>query len=534
MPTIPNARTIPALLKELAETYPDREALMAADKRFTYSQLLAEVRAFAKGLSAMGVGNGSRVAILMGNKWEWIIADLAVCSLGGIMVSVNTWVTARELAYILSHSDADTLVYTSRFLKYDYAAMLTELEPHAEAMPKLKRFIHVGVEGYKDSVPFNDVYGLGENVPEKTLDDAAAAVDPLDVTYLLYTSGSTSTPKGVQLQHYGLIENMWNIGERMHCTHEDRLWLAVSLYWGLGCENALFNIFTHGGCLVLQEHFEAGEALRIIEEERCTLYYGTPNMAQAMAEHPDRPKRDLTTLRSGGATGLPDQLQRVVDLGAKEICHIYGLTETYGNCTVTDGKLDAASKRFATVGRPLDGVDLRVVDPETFAPLPAGGTGEVQVRRYVTKGYYKDEDKNRDAFTPDGYFRTGDLGLLDDEGYLHFRGRMKEMIKTGGINVAPAEVEEILMQQEGVQLAFVVGVPDAVRDEIIGAVVVTERDPGPGAEKKLAEALKKELAAYKMPRAYRFVREIDLPLTTTGKVKKNELANLFLEVPADA
>lgn len=531
---IPNARTVPTLLAELAQTYPDREALVARTRRFTYASLQEEVRSFAKGLSAMGVGKGSRVAILMGNKWEWIVADLAVCSLGGIMVAVNTWVTARELAYILKHSDADTLVYVDRFLKYDYLAMLAELEPHSESLPRLRRLIHVGEKGYAGSIPFSSVYERGREVPDEVIDRAAGAIDPQDVTYLLYTSGSTSTPKGVQIQHYGLIENMWNIGERMHATHEDRLWLAVSLYWGLGCENALFNIFTHGGCLVLQEHFDAGEALRIIEEERCTLYYGTPNMAQAMAEHPDRPKRDLSSLRSGGATGSPDQLKRVADLGAKEICHIYGLTETYGNCAVTDGRLDPPNKRFATVGRPLDGVDLRIVDPQTLAPVPPGGTGEIQVRRYVTIGYYKDEDKNRDAFTSDGYFRTGDFGILDEDGYLHFRGRMKEMIKTGGINVAPAEVEEILMQQDGVKLAFVVGVPDKVRDEIIAAVVVTEEAPDAGKEKKLAEALKKQLAAYKMPRAYRFVREADLPLTTTGKVKKNELSNLFLDQSLDS
>src|SRR5690606_23928607 len=159
-------------------------------------------------------------------------------------------------------------------------------------------------------------------------DEAAAAIDPEDVTYLLYTSGSTSTPKGVQIQHYGLVENMWNLGNRMHVTEEDRLWLAVSLYWGLGCEHALFNLLTHGGCVVLQEHFEAGEALRLIEEERCTLFYGMANMAQAMAEHPDRPKRDLSSLRSGGSVGSPDQFERIRSLGAKEICHIYGLTET--------------------------------------------------------------------------------------------------------------------------------------------------------------------------------------------------------------
>ncbi|GHC78246.1 class I adenylate-forming enzyme family protein [Limoniibacter endophyticus] len=524
---MPESRTIPALLLEQETRFGDREALVGGDLRLTYRQLREKVRAFAKGLSAHGVGKGTRVAILMGNKPEWVIADLAICSLGGIMVAVNTWVTARELGYILKHSDADMLILGRRFLKYDYFNMLGELQPHAENLPALKTIIHVGPEPYQDSIPFEAVYSRGRGVPDHTLEKAEAAISPRDVTYLLYTSGSTSTPKGVQLQHYALIENMWHLGNRMHVTEQDRLWLAVSLYWGLGCENALFNLLTHGGCIVLQEFFEAGEALRLIHEERCTLYYGTPNMAQAMMEHPDRPKRDLSSLRSGGATGTPAQLQRVAELGAKEICHIYGLTETYGNCNVSDGKLDPRDKVFETVGRPLDGVIQRIVHPETLAPLQAGEVGEIQVKRYVTIGYYKDEDKNAAAFTSDGFFRTGDLGFVDEDGYLHFRGRIKEMIKTGGINVAPAEVEEILVRQAGVKLAFVVGVPDTTRDEIIGAVVVAEGKVGDDFEERLREALRAELASYKLPREFRFVEESALPLTSTGKLHKDKLVTFF-------
>lgn len=404
--------------------------------------------------------------------------------------------------------------------------MLTELEPHAESLPCLRTLIHFGDRPYGDSIPYDEVFARGAEVPESALDEAAAAIDPEDVTYLLYTSGSTATPKGVQLQHYALIENMWHLGNRMHVTEEDRLWLAVSLYWGLGCENALFNLLTHAGCVVLQHHFEPGEALRLIEAERCTLFYGTPNMAQAMAEHPDRPRRDLSSLRSGGSTGSPEQLRRVIELGATEICHIYGLTETYGNCNVTDGRLDPPDKALASVGRPLEGVEQRIVDRESGAALGPGEVGEIQVRRYVTKGYYKDEDKNREAFTPDGWFRTGDLGMLDAEGYLYFRGRIKEMIKTGGINVAPVEVEDQIMALDGVRLAYVIGLPDAARDEIIAAVVVPEV-PGALDEAGLAAQLKERLSAYKLPRRYLFVAERDLPLTTTGKVQKNALAEMF-------
>jgi fatty-acyl-CoA synthase len=531
MSVMPSSRTVPGLLDEQAARFGEREALVGGNARYTYAQLRQEVRAFAKGLSALGVRKGDHVAILMGNRPEWIIADLAVCALGAVMVAVNTWVTARELCYLLAHSDAKLLIASDHFLRYDYFAMLAELEPLAAALPKLARILHVGARSYKDSLPFAEVYPRGRAVPDEEIDRTARAIDPRDVCYLLYTSGSTSTPKGVQLQHYALIENMWHIGERMHVSERDRLWLAVSLFWGLGCENALFNLLTHGGCVVLQEHFDAGEALRLIEAERCTLFYGTPNMAQAMAEHSDRPARDLASLRSGGTVGTPEQIRRVVDLGAREICNIYGLTETYGNCAVTDAA-EPLDIRTTSVGQPLPGVDLRIVD-ENGRPLAAGDVGEIRVKGFVTVGYYKDEDKNRAAFDADGYFITGDLGMLDEAGRLYFRGRIKEMIKTAGINVAPVEVEETLMAHPAVKLACVTGVPDARRDEVIAALIVCEAGKTV-AEAELLAHCRRALAAYKIPRLVKFVNEADLPLTVTGKLQKNKLAEFFKQTPTSS
>jgi fatty-acyl-CoA synthase len=526
---MPAGRTIPGLLDELAARFPAREALVGGGRRYTYAALREEVRAFAKGLQALGIRKGDMVAILMGNKPEWIIADLAICSLGAIMVAVNTWVTSRELGYVLGHSDARILIASDHFLKNDYFSMLETLEPLSRSTPRLGSIIHVGARTYRDSIPFADVAARGRSVPDADLAAAARAIDPGDVAYLLYTSGSTSTPKGVQLQHYALIENMWHIGERMHVTEHDRLWLAVSLFWGLGCENALFNLLTHGGCVVLQESFEPGEALRLIEAERCTLFYGTPNMAQALSDHPDRRKHDLSRLRSGGTVGTPEQVSRVADLGAREICNIYGLTETYGNCTVTDAA-EPLNVRIASVGRPLPGVDLRIVDPATDKVLPPGEVGEIRVKGYVTIGYYNDADRSRAAFDPNGYFITGDLGLLDAQGRLYFRGRIKEMIKTGGINVAPVEVEETLMAHPAVKLACVTGIPDAQRDEIVAALIVCRPGETVNEADLLADLLahcRRELAAYKVPRLIKFISEAELPLTVTGKLQKNRLAEFF-------
>jgi fatty-acyl-CoA synthase len=518
--TMPSSRTIPDLIDELAQRYPEREALVGSGQRYTYRALRAEVRRLAQGLHALGVRRGDKVAILMGNRPEWLIADFAITLLGAVMVGVNTWATARELQHILSHSDTRFLLCVARFLKHDYATTLPELD-----LQKLERIVCVGGGGRPDWLSYEDVLSKGKSVPESAIDAARRSVQPQDMAYILYTSGSTALPKGVQIQHYALIENMWHIGERQRVTERDRLWLAVSLFWGLGCENALFNLLTHGGCIVLQEHFDAGSALELIERERCSVFYGTPNMAQALYEHPDRVKRDLSSLRGGATIGTPEQIMRVVELGARGICNIYGLTETYGNCNVADAR-DPLEKRISNVGRPLPGVEQRIVDPLSGKVLAPNEVGEVRVKGYVTTGYYKDPARTREAFDEHGFFRTGDLGMLDAQGYLHFCGRIKEMVKTGGINVAPIEVEEVLLSHPAVQAAFVTGVPDAVHDEVLAAVIV--RKPGAAlSEKEVADFCRKTLAAYKVPRLVRFVAESELPLTTTGKLQKNRLASTF-------
>ena len=215
----------------------------------------------------------------------------------------------------------------------------------------------------------------------------------------------------------------------------------------------------------------------------------------------------------------------MVELGAREVCNISGLTETYGNCNVADAG-DPLEKRLASVGRALPGVEQRIVDPQTGRVLAPGEVGEIRVKGYVTNGYYKDPQRTAEAFDERGYFKTGDLGSLDAEGHLYFRGRLKEMVKTGGINVAPIEVEEVLMAHPGVQAAFVTGVPDPVHDEVLAAVIIPKRDASIS-EKELCDFCRRALAAYKVPRLIRFATEEELPLTSTGKLQKNRLAATF-------
>lgn len=524
----PESRTLPALLDELAARQPAHELVVGGGARWSYADTRARTRDLARGLHALGVRRGDMVALVMNNRPEWLLVDFAVTMLGGTLVPMSTWSRPRELEYMLAHCGASMLVTIPGFGGQDFLGALGELGgPGGPRLPHLRRVVVAGDSAARagtsrNLVALESVPELGRDVSDAELDAAQRAVSPDDVAYILYTSGTTSTPKGVQLAHRGLIENMWNIGERQHLTPADRMWMGISLFWSFGCANALLAVMTHGGTIVLQDQLEPGAALALIERERCTVYYGTPNIAQALIEHPDRPRRDLSSLRTGAAIGPPGAMQLVMDLGAAQICNVYGLTECYGNCSVTDAH-DAAEIRRSTVGYPLPGMEIRVVDRETRRPLPAGVVGEILVRGYLTPGYYRDPEKNAAAFDAEGFLVTGDLGFIGDDGRLRFRGRIKEMVKTGGINVAPLEVEEVLLGHAAVEQAYVVGIPDPRKEEILVAVVVAK--PGQTVDAVALRALCKDaLAAYKVPAEIHVMSREDLPVTSTGKVQKFRLA----------
>ena len=509
----------------MAKRFPEREALIGGDQRLSYAQLATAVDAMAASLLRHGICKGDKVAILMGNRVEWIVADFAICSIGAIMVGVNTWVTARELAYVLSHSEACLLITTGHYLKQDYRHMLAQIKSSGEHLPALKGQLMVGPTSSDSEWSWNQWMQAPNSSELDALAKAKRHVAPSDDAYILYTSGSTANPKGVVLQHYALIENMWQIGQRQHVTEHDKLWLAVSLFWGLGCENALFNLFTHGGCIVLQEHFDPVQAFHLIESERCTLFYGTPNMAEALLNHPQFHADRFQTLRGGATIGTPLQIQRLVDVGLRDICNIYGLTETYGNCSVTDAD-DPLELRLNSVGQPLQGVQARIVDPTTESECPVGEVGEIRVKGYVMREYLKDPERTREAFDAHGFFKTGDLGMVNETGHIFFRGRIKEMIKSGGMNVSPVEVEEALMRRPEVLAAYCVPLKTDDFDEVFGAVLVPRGDMHIDLD-VIRSHCESELSRYKRPQSFLVVPEKDLPLTNTGKVKKNEMQALF-------
>jgi fatty-acyl-CoA synthase len=523
--------TIPAMLEALADLHGERDALVGGGARLTYLDLRQAVRQAAKGLVAMGIGHGDHVAILMDNRPEWVVSFLAMQQIGAVAVCLNTWATARELEYALGHADVKLLLAVRQFRRNDYRVVLDGMRPFERRLPALGGIVWFGADekppssGTGNERSWSALLAGGRGISDETLDRATRRVAGDDVALLLYTSGSTAQPKGILLQQRWWIRNAWNIGERQGVRETDRLWLAVSLFWSFGCANALPNLMTHAGCVVLQEHFDAAGALDLIEGERCTLMYGTPNMVQALKDEPSRAGRDLSRLRGGAMIGTPEQLMAAVELGAQGICNIYGLSETYGNCAVTDTR-DPLSVRIRSVGKPLPGVELRICDAQDGHVLAADQAGEIRVKGPLFLRYFKEPEKTREAFDEAGFFRTGDLGSIDVDGRLYYRGRLKEMVKTGGINVAPIEVEEVLMRHPAVHSAYVVGLPDPTLDEVLAAVIVL-RPGGSVTAGELEGFCKRELAAYKIPRWFRMTRESELPLTTTGKLQKLKLRDLF-------
>jgi len=522
----PVATTLPALLEELAAERPHRPAVTDGESTLSFAAVRRRAMNFAKALHADGVQRGDHVAILMGNRQEWLVAHFAAQYIGATVVALNTWYTVRELAYVLSHADVSVLVMADRYLRNDYVAMLASLQPWEAEFPRLRRVVVFYGPPGEDMVSAEAFIAAGTTVDDGAIEAAWRAASPDDPALLLYTSGSTARPKGVRLLHRGLLANCFAIGERQHLTEQDVMLLPVSLFWGFGCSNALMAAWTHGVHIVLQENFEAATALNLIERHRCTALYGTANIVAAIADHPKRQQHDLTSLRTGVTFSSPDRMRALIATMLPEVCQCYGFTEGYGNSALTD-VADPPEKRATTVGHALPGNTFRIADPITGEPLGVGLVGEIRVRGYVMAGYHKDPALTQAAFDADGFFCTGDLGLLDNDGFLHFRGRLKELVKTGGMNVSPAEVEDVLRSHPAIAEAFVIGLPDPIRDEVVAAVII----PVEGADispEAVAEHCQGQLAGFKRPRQIRIVPVHLLPLTSTGKLHRLRLAELFV------
>lgn len=534
----PQARTIGALIGEMAHRFPDRPAVSFDGHDTSFLELDREVDRWAKALIAAGVRRSTHVGILAGNRPEWLYVAMATARVGGVVVPLNTWYRESELQYALVHGDIEVLFYYDKLRSTDYAPIIeatisaTSTPPISGSelgdprFPRLRQVVELGARRLLGATHIADFLTQGSAVHDETLTDAADSVRPSDLVYLIYTSGSTARPKGVTLEHEHAITNTFNIGERQALDETDRSFLATPLFYGLGLIQALGATWTHGGCVVLMEVFEPGAALDLLETERCTAYFGLGNMTRSLVEHPHRPARTLRLRK--GVLGLSTADRKIArtELGLDLGTSIYGLTESYGLCALTDSR-DPQDLVDTSIGRALPDWDIRIGDPESDKPLAIGEIGHILIRGHVMRGYHKDPERNREVMTDDGYFRTGDLGWVDREGFLYFHSRLSEMMKPGGINVSPLEVELLIGQIPGVREVHVVGIPNPARGEAIVAFVDCA-DPEISSA-TVIEHVRTTAAKYKTPHHVLFRNTHELPHVASGKVPKVLLRRVALD-----
>ena len=530
MTTAPFARTFFDLVREQARAAPGATALVCTQGNFTYRHLRDRAAKVAGALHAHGIKRGDRVGMLLGNCVEWLDVCFGASAVGATAVPLSTWSTRSELAFLLPDAKLSLLVASAQFGDHDFEADLTALQATPGMLPADRIWLHGGTNSH-----FVDYGDIIQKAPEFEALAPGLAASPCDDALVLYTSGSTSAPKAVPLRQFAVIENGFNIGERQGLHAEDRVLLSSPLFWAFGSANALPATFSHGATLVLMEKFDAQMALQTIERERCTSIYTLPAMSAAMAHHANYDKLKLASLRTGVTIGSPEEFLFAVDkLGASELCNIYGATETCGNCAVTWHHWPLARRAYCQ-GPPLPGQEIRFVDDMTGLPVPAGSPGMAEVRGYTTLGYSgTSAAQNAKAFTSDGFYRTGDMGMQNPEGDFVFVGRVSEMIKRAGINVSPAEVEAILRRHASVKDAAVVGVPDAARGERIFAYVVPVGDgefKGNFDVNALLRHCAIEASKYKMPDHIETCSA--LPLTVTGKLQRNELKQMAIKLAGE-
>jgi fatty-acyl-CoA synthase len=519
----PESKHLADLLEEMAAEAPDREFVVCGDRRLTYRAFEQRVSRIARGLYGLGVRPGSRVALLMSNRLEWLDISFATHQLGATVAPLSTFYRSWDLDYGLRQSDAEVLVTLPSFRGNSYLDFLAELG--RDTFPSLKQVVVLAESAPAGMLTFPELLRAGSGVTQAEVEACHHQVSAHDLAYILYTSGTTARPKGVMVEHLGICENAWSMGERLHLTPDDRVWVVVPLAWGFGSENALPVTLTHRATIVLQEHFDAGHALGLFERERVTAIYAMPNMTLALVDHPDHGTRDLSSLRTGITLGTREELRRAIeDVPVPFINNAYGATENYGNTCLTDCDMDAET-RMTCQGQPLPGMDVRVVDPETGEPVAPGTPGELLVGGYVVPGYWRDPERTRETF-PGGLYRTGDLAYFDEHGNMHYVARIKDMIKSGGINVAPAEVEDFLVTHPLVREAYVLGVTDPEKGEVLMAFVQLAPDASLS-EAELIAWSRARIASYKIPQRWRFVSEAEVPRTSTGKVNKVDLRTLL-------
>ncbi|MFX3653962.1 MAG: AMP-binding protein [Paracoccaceae bacterium] len=524
--------TIPAFLAEVVRRHGERPAAVfrAEGVRWTYREFAAEVDRLAAGLLSLGIYKGERVGVWSPNRSEWLLAQFATARIGAVLVNVNPAYRTHELEYALNKVGVKALLVAPEFRGSDYMAMMADLAPEMAAsapgaleatrLPDLRAVVQFGPNPAPGALSFAEVMARGGAGGLARLDAISASLKPDDAINVQFTSGTTGAPKGATLTHRNIVNNGVSVARAMRLQPGEALCIPVPFYHCFGMVLGNLAACAYGVKMVFPgEGFEPRATLEAVEAERCNGLHGVPTMFAAMLDHPDFERFDLRSLRTGIMAGAPcpePLMRKVMDrMHLSEITIAYGMTET-SPVSFQSAVDDPVARRVSTVGRIQPHVECKVVgeDGET---LPAGEKGELWTRGYlVMKGYWGDPERTAESIE-DGWMKTGDLAVIDEEGYCRIDGRIKDMLIRGGENVYPVEVENFLMTHPGIQQAQVFGVPDERLGEEVAAWIILR----PGATLE-AEALrawcKGKIAGYKIPRHIRFVAEY--PLTATGKPQK--------------
>ncbi len=506
----------------------DREALVdrspgnGSARRWTYAELAADVDALALGLLEMGIATGDRVGIWAPNCAEWTLTQYATAKIGAILVNINPAYRTRELEFVLNQSGSVLLVAATRLKASDYAGMIAEVRPRC---PQLKSVVLLG------SPQWQALLDAGRRLDRGPLD--AIELDTDDPINIQYTSGTTGFPKGATLSHHNILNNGFFVGELCNYTEADRICIPVPFYHCFGMVMGNLAATSHGACMVIPAPaFDPVATLQAVQAERCTSLYGVPTMFIAELSAPDFADYDLSSLRTGIMAGSPcpvEVMKQVIErMSMTEVGICYGMTETSPVSTQTRAD-DSLDRRVSTVGRVGPHLEVKVVDPETGRTVPRGTPGELCTRGYsVMLGYWEQPDKTAEAVDAAHWMHTGDLAVMDADGYLAITGRIKDMVIRGGENVYPREIEEFLYTHPDILDAQVIGVPDARYGEELMVWVRLRAGAAELTAGSLREFCTGRLAHYKIPRYVHIVDEF--PMTVTGKVRKVEMRERATEI----
>ena len=535
--------TVGGILEKYVAEDPDHEFMIYPDRglRFTYKEFDERVNIFAKGLLSIGVTKGSKVGVWAKNVPDWMTFMFATAKIGAVLVTVNTNYKNAELEYIMKNADIHTMCMVNGYRDSDYVQILYDLVPElkttqrgklrSEKFPELRNVVYIGQEKLRGMYNTSELMKLGTLVGDDELERAKSRVDCHDEINMQYTSGTTGFPKGVMLTSHNILNNGLTIGDRMHFTAADRLLICVPLFHCFGCVLGVCSVITHGSTMVMVEDFDPLKVLASVHRERCTALHGVPTMFIAELHHPMFDMFDLSSLRTGIMAGAPcpiETMKQVMDkMYCKEIISVYGLTETSPGMTAS-ATTDSMEIRATTVGRAFPNVEVKVLDPQPNEECPPGTPVEMCCKGYnIMKGYYKNPEATAAIIDENGFLHSGDLGVMDENGYFRITGRIKEMIIRGGENIYPREIENFLYKMPQIEAIEVAGIPSPKYGEQVGAFIKI-KEGCTLTEEEVKLYCRGQIARYKIPKYIFFVE--GYPMTASGKIQKYRLKDIGLDL----